>query len=215
MNNDTGEKRYIISDAAKLIDVESHVLRYWEEELEIEIPRNEMQHRYYTDYYIELFKKVKELKENGFQLKAIKMLLPDLMMEGADANTEELVKKISDNAIAEVSSEKEENENQTVQDKLSKTNTLPETGVPSKVEQFQMIISEAVSGALKDNTTALGREVSDMVSNHVIKEMDYMLQMKEQREEERYRKLDETIRSCQLNNKGKKRKRGLIEKLRG
>ena len=61
MNINLGEKRYIISDAAKIIDVESHVLRYWEEELEIEIPRNELGHRYYTDYYVELFKKIKDL----------------------------------------------------------------------------------------------------------------------------------------------------------
>ena len=36
------EKRYIISDAAKMVEVESHVLRYWEDELGIVIPRNEM-----------------------------------------------------------------------------------------------------------------------------------------------------------------------------
>lgn len=35
------EKHYMISDAAKMVDVESHVLRYWEEELKIDIPRNE------------------------------------------------------------------------------------------------------------------------------------------------------------------------------
>ena len=28
-------KRYIISDAAKMVDVEAHVLRYWEDELEL------------------------------------------------------------------------------------------------------------------------------------------------------------------------------------
>ena len=33
--------RYMISDAASLVDVESHVLRYWEDELELDIPRNE------------------------------------------------------------------------------------------------------------------------------------------------------------------------------
>ena len=101
MSVDTVEKRYIISDAAKIIDVESHVLRYWEEELEIEIPRNEMQHRYYTDYYIELFKKVKELKENGFQLKAIKMLLPDLMSDKPDSNVDELIRKVGETTLSE------------------------------------------------------------------------------------------------------------------
>ena len=65
-----GEKRYIISDAAKMVDVESHVLRYWEDELDIVIPRNEMGHRYYTDFHILLLKNIKELKECGYQLKA-------------------------------------------------------------------------------------------------------------------------------------------------
>ena len=36
---------YLISDASRKVDVESHVLRYWEEELEMNIPRNEMGHR--------------------------------------------------------------------------------------------------------------------------------------------------------------------------
>ena len=29
------KQRYMISDAAALVNVESHVLRYWEEELEL------------------------------------------------------------------------------------------------------------------------------------------------------------------------------------
>ena len=70
--------RYMISDAAKLVDVEAHVLRYWEEELELPIGRNEMGHRYYTEENIRLFRHTKELKDRGVQLKAIKMLLPDL-----------------------------------------------------------------------------------------------------------------------------------------
>ena len=59
------ETHYLISDASKKVDVESHVLRYWEEELEMNIPRNEMGHRYYTDFHIRLFKQIKELKEKG------------------------------------------------------------------------------------------------------------------------------------------------------
>ena len=47
--------RYMISDAAALAGVETHVLRYWEEELDLTIPRNEMGHRYYTRENIEEF----------------------------------------------------------------------------------------------------------------------------------------------------------------
>ena len=44
-----GEVRFMISEAAKQVHVESHVLRYWEEELELVIGRTEMGHRYYTE----------------------------------------------------------------------------------------------------------------------------------------------------------------------
>ena len=67
------EVHYLISDASKKVDVEAHVLRYWEEELELDIPRNEMGHRYYTDLHIRLFKQVKNLKEKGYQLKESSM----------------------------------------------------------------------------------------------------------------------------------------------
>ncbi len=51
--------RYMISDAAALAGVETHVLRYWEEELDLTIPRNEMGHRYYTRENIQEFQKSK------------------------------------------------------------------------------------------------------------------------------------------------------------
>ena len=73
------EIRYLISDASKKVDVETHVLRYWEEELGISIPRNEMGHRYYTEFHIQLFCQVKKLKDKGYQLKAIKNALQQVM----------------------------------------------------------------------------------------------------------------------------------------
>ena len=68
------KQRYMISDAAALVNVESHVLRYWEEELELTVPRNEMGHRYYTKENIEQFMKIKEWKESA--LPAPMLLLP-------------------------------------------------------------------------------------------------------------------------------------------
>ena len=65
-------------DAANIVNVESHVLRYWEEELELAIPRNEMGHRYYTEENIAQFQKIKEWKEQGYQLKAIRMMIHNI-----------------------------------------------------------------------------------------------------------------------------------------
>lgn len=73
--------RYMISDAANIVNVESHVLRYWEDELALDIPRNEMGHRYYTKENIQEFQRIKELKEQGYQLKAIRMIVHNGSMD--------------------------------------------------------------------------------------------------------------------------------------
>lgn len=70
-----------------MVQVESHVLRYWEEELCLPIQRNELGHRFYTLEDVERFRKIKNLKERGLQLRAIKMILKggklDDMEEGS------------------------------------------------------------------------------------------------------------------------------------
>lgn len=194
------EKRYMISDAAKLIDVEAHVLRYWEDELEIEIPRNEMGHRYYTDRLIELFKEIKNLKEQGFLLKAIKMLLPELS-EGRTVTPSDI------KDVTEISVHTPENIE------------YKQTASTDKMEQFQMILGNIVSKALIENNASLGQTVSDKVSDSVIKQMDYLLRIKEEREDERFKRLDETIRNYQKSQKevaatGEKRK-GLFGRKKG
>lgn len=166
-------KRYMISDAAKLIDVESHVLRYWEEELDIQIPRNEMGHRYYTDYYIQSFRKIKELKDQGFLLKAIKIALPEIM-DGRGENSLSCLPEKTDEEM-----------------------NLPKA---TKVEQFQMILGNVVAEALSANNKIVTEEISKTTSEMVIKEMDYLLRLKEEREEERFKKFDEMVRGLQRDN---------------
>ena len=192
----TEGKRYMISDAAKMVDVESHVLRYWEEELDIEIPRNEMGHRYYTDYYIHVFRKIKELKEQGFLLKAIKIALPEIM-EGNEVDGVTAIKEeVKYSGINEMS-----------------VHVATEMDKPSKMEQFQMILGNIVTNALQENNKTLTDEMSKNVSDSVIKEMDYLLRLKEEREEERFKKFDEMVRGLQKDNKmaamksGEKKKR--------
>lgn len=187
------DKRYIISDASKIIDVESHVLRYWEEELEIKVPRNEMGHRYYTQFHINLLKEIKTLKERGFGLKAIKMLMPELM-SGKDV-TDKAVELIKEHSIHET-------ELNHTKDKPAEVATVGKeessaVGNFNKMEQFQMILGDIVANALKDNNLELSKDVSTRVSDSVIKEMDYLMRVRDEQEEQRYKQLDETIRNAQ------------------
>ena len=181
------ERRYMISDASKMVDVESHVLRYWEEELEIEVPRNEMGHRYYTDYYIDLFKSIKDLKDQGFLLKAIKMLMPRLS-EGKNLDASDELE------VANVQGQVEKYDQG-----MSVSNISSVKG--DKMQQFQMILTNIVVGAMEQNNETLTNEVSTKVSESVIKEMDYLLRLKEEREEERFKKIDELIRNSQKSKK--------------
>lgn len=86
------EQTLFISDAAKKVHVEAHVLRYWEEELELPIKRNELGHRYYTEEDVKRFQKIRELKERGLQLKAIRLILKngklDRLADGENTQAE-------------------------------------------------------------------------------------------------------------------------------
>ena len=84
---------FLISDAARKVQVEAHVLRYWEDELGLPIKRNELGHRYYTEDDIKRFQNIKELKEQGLQLKAIKMVLKNGRLDVIGVHTEKADKK--------------------------------------------------------------------------------------------------------------------------
>ena len=97
-----------------------------------------------------------------------------------------------------------------IKNELMEANDLPAVAMPveqpvassvDKMEQFKAIIGGIVTQSLRENNIILGGEISDTVSTKVIKEMDYLLRMKEEMEEERFKRLDETIRNCQRSNK--------------
>ena len=75
----------------------------------------------------------------------------------------------------------------------------------SKLEQFQLMMNDIVQKAIAENNQAIGRAVSEQVGEKVIKEMNYLMREREEAEEERYRKLDEAIRSRQRRRRREKK----------
>ena len=65
------ERRYSISQASRLVGVENHVLRYWEDELHLEIPRDRKNQRYYTKLHIEMFQKINAVSYTHLTLPTI------------------------------------------------------------------------------------------------------------------------------------------------
>jgi len=213
------ETRYIISDAAKMVDVEPHVLRYWEEELGMEIPRNEMGHRYYTDKEIKTFINVRNLKEKGFQLKAIKMILLTVS-ENHQANNiisiDEVRKSYNEeeaveNVMAETVETKEKPKEEIKKDEptqvansnqLSDVETsLDKVSSEDKMKHFKYIMDSIVMQALKKNNETLEENMTEQITDKVIKEMDYLFRVQEEKEEQRYKQIDEIIRKKQKGRK--------------
>ena len=192
------ETHYLISDASKKVDVESHVLRYWEEELEMNIPRNEMGHRYYTDFHIRLFKQIKELKEKGYQLKAIKTALAKTLdAEGESVALTDVLEEDVMTALKECTEQEKRD-----LEKLD-PGEAAELMNREKAEQFREFLTQMIGQAIEENNEKLSQDISRMVNDKVLKEIDYLMRVADERDEERFRQLDETIRLYQKENKGR------------
>ena len=190
------ETHYLISDASKKVDVESHVLRYWEEELEMAIPRNEMGHRYYTDFHIRLFKQIKELKEKGYQLKAIKAALTKSLDQDGEAVIPTDVLEEDVVAALKECTDQESREMEKLDDR-----ELTELMAKERAEQFKDLMSQMIGQAIEENNEKLSQDISRMVNDKVLKEIDYLMRVADERDEERFRQLDETIRLHQREGK--------------
>ena len=177
-----GEVHYMISEAAKRVNVETHVLRYWEEELSLSIGRTEMGHRYYTEDDIQLFCCIKELKEQGIQLKELKGLIPDML------RTRDKLKL-----------QKEPKEDPTVSNSVSEEQL--DMASNASLEKIQLQIEEIFQHAMLENNKILEESVSRSISQAIIKEMNYLFQAQDRQEEDRYKKLDHLIRQQQTYRK--------------
>ena len=187
------EKYYLIKEAAAKVGVETHVLRYWEEELKMEIHRNKMGHRYYTEKDIEVLTKVRDLKEKGLQLKAIRNYL--------EMRREQIAKEETQRStdIIQVVSEKEEKALREPEHRGGEMVPVKQTVMSDeeKMQQFQEIMTRILSKALEENQELIGQAAGEHTADVVMNRMQGMTREQEERAEERYKKLDQTLREMQ------------------
>ena len=181
-----------ISDAAKEVKVESHVLRYWEEELHLPIKRNELGHRYYTEEDVKRFKEIKGMKERGLQLKAIKMILKDGKLDVLPTKEAE---------AAEAEEDKQPQGELAIDIVKNHDSGVAAESKEDKSRRLQWLLQQLIRETLRENNSELCKEIKDSV----VKELDYQFRMQEEREEirdkmlaarddEYYKKMDELLR---------------------
>lgn len=191
-----------IKDAANRLKVEQHVLRYWELELGLDIKRNELGHRSYDENDIRMFQSIMELKEKGLSLKDIRDAITDykhkIGKETADEKRdidEDFAHK--DNAKPELVNESKSDIQQETQPEIHNAEYDELKIVDFKTAQLQSIMNKVVANALRENKNIITASLKAEITEDVMKQMDVIMKEQEDREEERFRRLDEVLRRFQ------------------
>lgn len=242
----------MIKDATKKLGIEAHVLRYWEEELGLEIKRNSMGHRYYDEKDIRMFGEIKRLRDEGISLKEIRTSIERMKVKGGkeekntedtrvkeadakntykkDADTENENTKEADtqniknvistgkirntNGIKSVDDTEEKKNEHGIKgsseicvvdksefdDEFGKDNKEKDNIVDFKAAQLQTLMNKIVANAFRENKSMLTNAIRSEITEDVMKQMDVIIREKEEREEARFRRLDESLRQIQRAN---------------
>ena len=197
------EVTYSISEASRLLEVENHVLRYWEEELALPIPRNEQGHRYYREKDIELLSCIKELKNKGFQLKAVKEVLPEL-----ESNRSEQENPVTDPHEADTSAGDAHEDDTSEENRKEKILSFPAQkdqtvlrpairNHEEKMQEFETVMGRIVSKALRRQAEEMGEIMGEQICSRMSVTIDDAMNEQARLAEEHYQKLDEAIRMHQ------------------
>ena len=231
------ERGYMISDASKMIEVENYVLRYWEEELELPISRNEMGHRFYREADVKLLRTVKDLKEQGFQLKAIKKLLPDIeKIEQMDPQgiyrlreelNQEVLMETMDGARASITPLEEARERygkrqKTWQERSYELEQIRrnqpvqreerEKSSTERLQQFEIMLGQMIRGTMDEISRESETRICNEVSERVQKEMSYVLLQKEELHEKQMAILKQILSQVQSEEEQKVRGRAVSKR---
>ena len=127
---------------------------------------------------------VKQLQQEGFTETMIKQLLPKLEQVSAlkEEDRQELRKRM-EQLLPEIQN--------------NKTSSLAMEGENSFFKKYSNF-GGAINELLNQNNQVLLEKMDERISTRILKEMNFLFRERENLEEERYRKLDRTIRDCQV-----------------
>ena len=77
------DETYSIKEASEIVGFKPHVIRYYEKEFELDIPRTESNRRVFSYKELEEFRYIKTLKNKGLTNKQIKQILksPEIKLD--------------------------------------------------------------------------------------------------------------------------------------
>ena len=221
----TAEGMYTIKEAAKKVHVEAHALRYWEEELGLSISRNDQGYRQYSEEDMELLERIRQWKEKGMQLKAIRLMLSEngrlsvpqeivreaqSMLEKGDAGAAAAQQEHAQCAFTSDNSDTLHSQHALTPGGADTVENILLDERSSKAAKLQYLLENLVSRAVQESNEMVLKEL-----DYRFRQMEENAQEREQkrmeREEEHYRKLDELL--CQKGRRKGRRIRRIVSGL--
>lgn len=126
---------------------------------------------------------VKQLQQEGFTEDMIRQLLPKL----------EQVSTLKEEERYELKHRMEQ-----LLPEVTNAKTMPLAEAESNFYRMYSGFGGAIMEVLNQNNQILLEKMDERISNRILKEMNFLFRERENLEEERYRKLDRTIRECQV-----------------
>lgn len=196
------EKRFTISDAAKQLSLEAHVLRYWELELGLTISRNPQGHRFYTEDNLALLKDIKQLKEQGFQLKAMKPVLADipqickLPTDKICRLREELNRQAMEESVTEHTQHSAQVMPLHPKNTYTVCNPTPETDTDekeAKLRHFEAMMRKMIRATVEEMENKSEERICEAVSTRILKEINYLSRQRDDLQQKQIELLQEIL----------------------
>jgi DNA-binding transcriptional MerR regulator len=195
------EKRYTISDAAKQLELEAHALRYWEVELGLHIERNAQGHRFYTAEDILLLRRIKDLKELGFQLKAIKMILPDIhnVCQMDTPKLYRLREELNQQVMEDNYRSASQHTAQVMPLHPERTNLsqqkpdAPSASAEEKLRHFEAMMRKMIRAAVAEMEHESEERICEKITTKLLKEMDYLTRQRDELQERQIALLNQIL----------------------
>ena len=199
------EKKITISEAARQLSLESHVLRYWEMELGLQIARNNQGHRFYKNEDIALLRDIKDLKEQGFQLKAIKLILPDIhnVRQMNPQRLYELREELNERVQMEEGQTEDEGHTAQIMPlhprnngelaNFSGKNNGYQNNAEEKLRHFEAMMRKMIRNTVVEMEHESEDRVYQRITSKLLKEMDYLTRQREEVQEKQIALLKEIL----------------------
>ncbi|WP_010166838.1 helix-turn-helix domain-containing protein [Candidatus Epulonipiscium viviparus] len=224
------KKFFTIKEASMALGMEPYVLRYYEKELNLNIFRNSQKHRIFTQDNLNVIEEIKKLRNAGIELRAIKIKIGEGVCNSV-SDLEELGVLDMGKGVAVVESQRVSSiQNDSIDELENKKHAFLQL-IQQTIESSLITSQQIAKARIKDEIMAeLSEELQEDIQKNVITYVDAQMQeikqeqsVKNDKDENYYKRVDETIREMQnlkrevanLSAKQENKKKSIWENLFG